>query len=177
MDLVDIARVTLDWIPDRDNATIMLATFGPESNYDAAAVGDPVEPALTQWREHACEGFLSFGLGQVFLGVHHDMIQQMSGHADPCAQAEWLKTPDNNLRACAAILKNQGFNAWTGFKTGAYSSYLPAAQEAIREALGSPSAPPAPPSAPTPSQLAFPLTIEARDADGRAVHVFLHVTP
>jgi len=133
MEPLAIARYALDWYKDPDLAIIATAINIAESNGDPNAEGDKAEGPLAPYAAFACHGFLSFGLGQVFLGVHHDMIETMSGETLPCGQAEWLKDPDNNFRAQTAIHANQGWRAWSTFGTKPYLDALSEARLAIAE--------------------------------------------
>jgi len=141
VNIEEIARIAYDWLRDENDAATLTAIDMAESAGDKNAHGDPVSSFAGRWAEYSCAGYLSWGLGQVFLGVHHDLIARMSGLRNPCDQAEWLQDADNNMRAQAAILANQGFQAWSTFKIGAHKPYLEAARRAVANIVGRPVAP------------------------------------
>lgn len=152
----DIALIAQDWLNDTGKATTMTAIAMAESAGDPNADGDAYQGGLQQYAEFACNNFLSFGLWQIFLGVHHTMVEQMSSLTAPCEQAAWLKDPNNNARAMAAILANSSYSAWSTYNNGAYKQYLPAAHAALREQVTQPTN--NPPS--TPDALALPFTLD-----------------
>lgn len=131
MKLEEIAPIALDWFKDPSNAAVITAIDMAESAGDPRAKGDATSTLHSQYDKFSCEGFLSFGLGQIFLGVHTPMIQSMSGLVTPCDLAEWLFDPNNNMRAQHAVFANQGFDAWSVHKVGHHLQYLDAARAAI----------------------------------------------
>jgi len=136
MTVEQIAVLAYEWLQDPGRAAVLAAVDIAESAGDENAVGDAVAGGLQQYADFACQGHLSFGLGQVFLGVHTPMIQQMSGLTTPCDLARWIQDPGNNMRAQAAILANQGFQAWSTWKLNAHLRWLPQAEAAIIAHLG-----------------------------------------
>ena len=147
---IDIAaKAVVEGMPDKDRDTwiTMVAIFGAESGYKLWAPGDHLSifsPAdQIKYEPYACNGYLSHGLGQVFLGVHHAMVAEMSDMDRPCALAEWLYDPDNNVRACAAIYANSnGFTPWYTFNGGQYRAFIPQATIAVDAVLTPPVVPP-----------------------------------
>jgi len=96
----------------------------------------------------------SIGLYQIFLGANHDVVMNLSGihfatidvglafnvpanEADACLLVEWLKNPENNVKAAKAIFDSQGYGAWSVYKYPAgnpvYKQYLAQAEAAIPE--------------------------------------------
>jgi len=126
----EILRIARSWVSDRELAKVLTAICIAESGGDPRAQGDNVRDLNGRFDRFACDGWLSFGLGQIFLGVHTPMIQAMSGLDQPCQLAEWLKDPDNNFRAIAAVNANQGLSAWSVYNNGAYERYLESAEAA-----------------------------------------------
>jgi len=120
-------HIAADWWPAREVASTMTAIAMAESAGDNEAAGDPAAGLLQVYAPYACNGKLSFGLWQIFLGVHHQMIRNMSGVANPCAQAQWLYDVQNNARAASAVLANQGYGAWSTYTAGVYKQFLPEA--------------------------------------------------
>jgi len=147
MSIEECARVAVAWFPESSQVT-MVAIAGGESNYNPAAAGDPLRiftPSLQNfYAPWACNDMLSFGYWQVFLGVHHAMIQTMSGASTPCEMAAWLSNPDNNGRAAAAVLVNQGFDAWTVYQNGNYHGFMEQARQAVDAARATAAKPPLP---------------------------------
>ena len=145
---IDIAaKAVVEGMPGkgRDVWATMVAIMGAESGYNLRAAGDDLAiftPAdQNRYRPYACNGKLSHGLGQVFVGVHHAMLSEMSGisETDGCGLAEWLYDPVNNVRACAAIYANSnGFTPWSTFNGNQYAPYLSKAYVAVDALLGVP---------------------------------------
>lgn len=135
MSLEECARISLDWWGP-DTAPSMLAIAGAESNFEPTAAGDHISifnrAQQTAYAPFACDGWLSHGYWQIFLGVHTPLIRQMSGLHDPCALANWLHDGNNNARAAAAIRAERGSEApWSTFQQGLHLPFLPTAQAAL----------------------------------------------
>lgn len=120
----EIAAIAYDWTKDADTAAILAAIDYAESAGDENAAGDAVAGGLQEYAQYACQGYLSFGLGQVFLGVHSQMVENMGGGSTPCERARWLQDPNNNMRAQVAILANSGFQAWSTYKLRHHERFL-----------------------------------------------------
>jgi len=152
MNVNDIAPIALDWFKDPGLAATITAIDMAECGGDERAQGDPVSLVGDRYARYACNGYLSFGLGQVFLGVHTAMIQAMSGLQMPCELADWLRDPNNNMRAQVAIFANQGFQAWSAFNVGAHQTWLEDARAAVAALL--------PPSMEKFTEPEFPIAVE-----------------
>lgn len=72
-----------------------------ESSGDPQAVGD---------------NGTSYGLWQIHFTVHPEVLQG----ADPST----LFDPQNNANAAFKVYQEQGWSAWTTYKTGAYQEYI-----------------------------------------------------
>jgi len=164
---IEILRLARDWFPAHETARTMTQIILAESGGDERAQGDNVLLFDGRYDRFQCNNFLSFGLGQVFLGVHTPMIQTMSGLVNSCDLAEWLFDPNNNLRALAAIYANQGFNAWSVYKNGAYRLHLEAVEEAERQLDAEVPPEPVEPPAPGRRTLELPIDFRAMTADGQ----------
>lgn len=140
MSIEEAARATVQYFPRFEEAVVMTAIIGGESAYHTGAEGDAAEGPLARYAPMACNGKLSFGYGQVFLGVWSSKVAELSGFAvtDPCSLATWLKDPMNNLRMCRHIFEVQGFGAWSAFNAGTYQQFLDSANVAVGEAMHGP---------------------------------------
>lgn len=148
MAAIDAARVAVKLWP-KDLAITMVAIAGGESGWDPNAGGD--SPAILARLGHVeaaqkaltwnCpwgvpQGYASWGLWQIFMPYHKDKIARLGGPIDhPCNTAEWLKDPWNNARVANEVYKSQGLAAWTVYRTGVYTRYVPQAREAVAQAL------------------------------------------
>lgn len=139
MSIADAAAVAvLYW--SRDDAITMVAIAGPESGYDSRAQGDPLSsfsPAeRAVYDAYDCGGYLSFGLWQIFQGVHHGRLRAATGSSDPCQWRDYLFSPLNNAQMAHQVWLAQGFGAWTAYNNGSYLAYKPQAELAVDAALG-----------------------------------------
>lgn len=93
------------------DAVIMTAIDGAESSYNSTALNS--------------NGEYSVGLGQINLDANAGIVSQLSGipATDIQGLANWLMDPINNVKAQIAILKSQGFGAWTTYTNGSYLKY------------------------------------------------------
>jgi len=134
MGIAEIALAARDTF-EPSEAIEMLAIAGAESAFKETAAGDRLSDFTIeqrhQWEQFACNDFLSFGPWQIFLGVHTQMVEVLSGLKGACPLANWLTNPYNNARAARAILRGQGLSAWTTYNTGQYRQFLNEAQAAI----------------------------------------------
>jgi len=142
-----VASYALDWFKKPDVATTMTAIAMAESAGDTRAAGDPAINFGGIYDRYACDGYLSFGLWQIFLGVHHGRILNIANVGAACSQADWLKDPNNNARAAAAVFADQGYQAWSTWKIGAHNQYMALAWEAVNQLIRDqlPEKPPMPP--------------------------------
>jgi hypothetical protein len=133
----EAARAAIQYFPDFGEAVLMTSIMGAESGFEPDAAGDPATGSLAQYQDKACGGKLSFGLGQVFLGVWIERVRKMmqTPQADPCAAAEWLKNPMNNVRMLREIKDAQGWSAWSAYNGGQYLQYYDQATEAVNMAM------------------------------------------
>lgn len=138
MTIADAASAAIFYF-ERHDATTMVAIAGGESGYRTNAQGDALEsfsPTLQdRWRIFAVDGFLSFGLWQIFLGVHTELIKRLSGLENQRALAEWLFIPANNARAAREILSSGGFGSWSVYSNGAFQPFLFEAEAAVERAI------------------------------------------
>jgi hypothetical protein len=95
-------------VPAGDARILSAVAYG-ESGYQTGAVGD---------------GGDSIGLFQINVPAHYDKLQQWTGSSSRSVWESWLKVPENNLKAAAAVYDSQGLGAWTVYNTGAYRQYL-----------------------------------------------------
>jgi hypothetical protein len=128
------------WSSPEDRLT-MLSIGAAESGEFRSLHGDPVAtlPGYAMW---ACEGFLSHGFLQVFVGVHHDKLTQLTGNGAPCVWARWLEDFDNCARAGKWVWDERGggvngFKAWSAYNLGWHLRYTDRARAAL-EALEPP---------------------------------------
>jgi parallel beta-helix repeat protein len=105
---------------DVENAIIMTAIARAESGWIPSAAGDP------RYSDFNCMGYASWGLCQIFMGVHIDKLMKLGAPTDdPYKTAKWLSDPSNNVRAAYEVWKEaKGFKPWTMFKNGEYKKYL-----------------------------------------------------
>lgn len=134
MTIAQIAVAARDAFPGPDSIT-MLAIAGAESAYKPMARGDnlsdfPPELRL-KYTPFACADFLSFGAWQIFLGVHSDLVSNLSNLSGACPLANWLMDPANNARAASRILASEGFGAWSTYGDGRYTAFIEQATQAI----------------------------------------------
>jgi len=161
-----LAALTYDWLKDPEKAVTMAAIIKAESGGDEYAVGDPARGALLPYAAFACNGHLSFGLAQIFLGVHTPRVQKMSGLTEPCDLANWLHDPNNNMRAAAAVLADGGFRAWSTFNSDAYLPYVAEAQLAMNYHLANLHVQPVTPPPPPPTLAIYSLEGTVKDENG-----------
>jgi len=173
----EVATIAFDWLKDLDKATIITAIDMAESGGKEDARGDAVIHDLMSYKDFACQGYLSFGLGQVFLGVHTDMIQSMSGLSSPCQLADWLCDPNNNMRAQAAILANSTYNAWSVYKNGSYRQFLADATLAVERAALAAGVDPNEGTSPIPRHRPSQLQGRLFDEAGQPFDVAILLTP
>lgn len=142
------AQVALaQWAPDV--AVTMVAIAGAESGWNPAAAGDSPSQltggAQVLAMGYNCplgspEGAASFGLWQVFMPAHLNLLQLLGAPVNnPCGTAAWLTDPANNAKAARAIWDEQGFTAWTMYNNGMYRYFIDEAARAVsavRQLLG-----------------------------------------
>ena len=170
MNVDEVAGLAVAWFNDpgydppesgpvnRERAIIMTAIAGAESSfindgvrvYNEVARGDKVIDIGSRYAAYACDGYLSFGLWQIFLGVHSPEVARKSGFTSPCPQSVWLFGPDNNAGMARDILNSQGYEAWSTYNGGQYKAFLPEATAAVDRVLNPPAPPP---PAPVPQQV------------------------
>lgn len=126
MSIQSAARAAIKQWGNTETALIMLAIAGAESSYNPTIAGDRLGNPFN------CNGYESFGLWQIHMPDHADLLVSLGAPSDPCAMADWLKDPDNNAKAAAAILRRQGYTAWSTYKNGTYGHFLDAARQAIQ---------------------------------------------
>jgi len=101
----------------------------------------------------------SIGLFQIFLGANHKTVMNLSGihfstkdiglsydvpvnESNACQLVEWLKVPENNVRAAKAIFDNQGYGAWSVYKypegNPVYLRHLTDATNSVNRVLAKP---------------------------------------
>jgi len=140
MSIEETARAALEHFPDPGEAILITAIAGAESGWDAAARGDPATGKLAQYAGYACDGYLSFGLCQVFLGVWASKVAEFGGLdvRDTCTLAYWLKVPDNNLRMAKFIRDSQGWTAWSAYNAQTFAANMDSARAAVTAQIGEP---------------------------------------
>ena len=144
MSIEDAARVALRFWEFGD-AVKMVAIAGVESGWRNDARGDPLSyfhnQGIYSYDPYDCEGYLSFGLWQIFQGVHYHTLIGLTGSRDPCYWRNWLFNPDQNGSVAFMIWtgrKKAGldpFTAWSVYNNGAYLNYMAQALAAVERAL------------------------------------------
>jgi len=138
MDINDLADICIDAFPAAYQSR-MLAIAGAESGFDPLASGDRLDSFApgTQpaYEPYAVNGYLSFGLWQIFLGVHTPRIQGLSGYTDGPDLVRWLQDPANNAKAAATILADQGLGAWSVYNNGRWQDFEIEASAALSGAI------------------------------------------
>jgi len=140
MTIEQTAQAALKHFGDQGEAILITAIAGAESGWDAFARGDKATGKLAQYSAFACDGYLSFGLTQVFLGVWASKVAEFSGLdvRDTCALAGWLQEPDNNLRIAKFIRDSQGWTAWSAYNAQSFAEHMERARAAVLAALPEP---------------------------------------
>jgi len=140
MSIEETARAALAHFGDQGEAILITAIAGAESGWDAFARGDKATGKLAQYSAFACDGYLSFGLTQVFLGVWASKVAEFSGLdvRNTCALAGWLQEPDNNLRMAKFIRDSQGWSAWSAYNAQTFAPNMDSARAAVLAQLPEP---------------------------------------
>jgi len=137
MQIEDAAIAAVKHFP-QERQEIMVAIGGAESNWNPTAEGDRLDSfspiRQESYREFAFGGYLSFGIWQIFLGVHTPRVRKLSGLSSPGELAAWLMVPDNNARVAAEILQEQGLEAWSTYSNGQYLQRAIEAGYAVEQA-------------------------------------------
>jgi len=170
-----IGAIAYDWLKNPQTATVMTAVAMAESGGNELAQGDHMDSLPAKYAPLACGGYLSFGLWQVFLGVHSGLIDRMAGTAEPCTRALWLQDPQNNARAMHAILVNQGYAAWSAYSAGTYEIYMDAALRAVAAAVQGPQSLPVEPRESEAIRLPLSLGWNVVDMNGRPLRLRLEI--
>ena len=147
MSIEDAARVVLRFWEFGD-AVKMVAIAGAESGWRNDARGDSLSyfhnQGIYSYDPYDCEGYLSFGLWQIFQGVHHHTLLGLTGSSDPCYWRNWLFNPDNNGSMAFMIwtgAKKAGrdpFTPWSVYNNRAYLNYMAQALEAVERVVRAP---------------------------------------
>ena len=147
MSIEDAARVALRFWEFGD-AVKMVAIAGAESGWRNDARGDPLSyfhnQGIYSYDAYDCEGYLSFGLWQIFQGVHYATLRSLTGSDAPCVWRDWLFNPDQNGSMAFMIWtgrKKAGldpFTPWSVYNNGAYLNYMAQALEAVERASAAP---------------------------------------
>lgn len=111
MAVTDIVQKLIGYGVPANQANILGAVAGAESNYNPKALGDKNLGG-------------SVGLFQIHLPSHADKLKKWTGSSNRQDWVNWLQDPDNNAYAASQVYKSQGLGAWTAYNTGAYKSYL-----------------------------------------------------
>ena len=134
MSIADAALAARD-VFGKDEAIIMLAIGGAESGYNPKARGDALssfdEQDRARYASAACADYCSIGIWQIFMPVHMEMLERLSGLSGPCVIANWLTNPKNNARAAREILASQGLSAWSTYNGSQYEAFINEATTAI----------------------------------------------
>lgn len=134
MTIADAALAARDYFSPPDAIT-MLAIAGAESAFNPKARGDSLSSFTEAQRERygpfTCADYCSIGLWQIFMPVHMEMLERLSGLSGACPIANWLTTPANNARAAKEILDGEGFSAWSVYNGGQYERFVTEAQAAL----------------------------------------------
>ena len=120
----------------------MVAIAGGESGWIPWAAGEPLSrfsPAdQLLYAPYDCNGYLSWGLWQIFVGVHHGKLQTLTGSTDPCVWRDYLFDPGQNAAVARMVWGEQGFAAWTIYNLDLHLAFLEQAELAVDAALGPP---------------------------------------
>jgi lysozyme len=105
-----------------DDAVIMTAIAGGESGWSHNAAGDAVKDWGIVWdRKKQYDpninsmGFCSWGYWQILMPAHLDDLKNLAHTDDYTEIAEWLRDPNNNLKAAYKVWNKQGFGAWSAY--------------------------------------------------------------
>jgi hypothetical protein len=161
LSIYDVARLAVAyWL--RDDAITMVAIAGAESGYiedrpsSTDVWGMPGDNA--SWRPYSCLSVYSWGLWQVFMPVHHYLLEEATGSTNACDWADYLCDGAHNAYIAYRIWRVQGFAAWSTYNVGAHQRFLVDATMAVDYVLAPPRpAPPPPPPPPPPPAGAPPL--------------------
>lgn len=180
LSIYDVARLALAYWT-RADAIIMTAICGAESGYYDDASGDslhvlacyrayntaypcdtrlPAYVIARAWVDqtygpYACDEQTSFGLWQVNTYWQRYLLQEVTGHTDPCRWRTYLFDGANNAYVAHRVWLSQGFGAWSTYNVRAHERFLVDATMAVDYVLARPT--PAPPPVP-PAGGAPPLT-------------------
>ena len=158
LSIYDVARLAVAYWT-RDDAITMVAIAGPESGYiedrpsSTDVIGMPGDNE--SWRPYNCLGVYSWGLWQVFMPVHHYLLEEATGSSAPCDWMDYLCDGAHNAYIAYRIWLSQGFGAWSTYNVGAHQRFLADATMAVDYIITPPK--PAPPPVP-PTGGAPPLT-------------------
>jgi len=135
MNIDEVAALidTQEW--DYDTKVMMLAIAKAESGLNEHAKGDALSNYKGYWHQlyapYSSEGYLAFGLFQVFTYWHREKLTRLTGSTDPNAWNAYLMSPENNIDVAAEILGSQGFNAWAVYTAGHHAQFLEEARAAF----------------------------------------------
>ena len=149
-------RAILTRWPGRGQAIVMLAIGAAESGQFTSLHGDPAS-SYPQYTQYACNGYLSHGFLQIFMGAHYQKLVEHTGSSDPCVWSSYLE----NFYNCADVGwqvwydrgggTDYGYTAWSVFNNGSYLAYIAQATGVIDSLLYQPPSPPPPPPPPEPT--------------------------
>jgi len=144
--MIDDCSIAALAVFDAADVATMVAIAGSESKYQADARGDALASfspdAQANYSQYAWEGHLSFGYWQIFLGVHTQLVRNLSGLSRPDELALWLFDGINCARAAREIKASQGFEAWSTYNNAAYRDFVIEASASISRVVGSIFSPP-----------------------------------
>jgi len=135
MDIMTLAVIvdTQDW--DDETKAVMMAIAKAESALKEDAKGDKLENYRGYWNQlygpYSCDGFLAFGLWQIFTYWHAQKLTDYTHSKSPCDWAQWLQDPQNNVKIAADILQAQGFSAWSAYNQQTHLDHLTEARLAL----------------------------------------------
>jgi hypothetical protein len=136
-----------------DNAITAVAIAGAESGWvnecpsSSDVFGMPGEKPW--WRPYSYLGVYSWGLWQIFMPMHYELLIAVTGSGRPMDWVRYLCYPHNNAYIAHLLWQESGWHPWSTWLNGAYAAYMTQALEAVSEAAKPP--PPWPPPPPPPA--------------------------
>lgn len=135
MDMFELAVIVdiQDW--DDETKATMMAIAKAESALNPDAQGDAISNYRGYWNQlyspYQCNGFMAFGLWQIFTYWHAQKLIDYTHSNSPCDWAQWLKDPQNNATIANDVLQNQGFSAWSAYNQQTHLDHLTEARIAL----------------------------------------------
>jgi len=138
MSIEDAAAAALEfWTPD--HAITAVAIAGAESGWVNEApstvdvVGGPGD--RPEWRPYAYNGVYSWGLWQIHMPSHYELLIAVTDSGRPMDWVRYLCWPHNNAYIAHLLWQEPGqwggWHPWSTWNNGAYAAYMSQALEAV----------------------------------------------